>query len=105
PPDPRPARAPRPGPTSTPSSADALNGARNEITTYRSVISDDTALPARLDRLVLAAEAGQFASDETSGRAFLSAVTARLQNELTLVRPNTASVITLTSRTGNVVIP
>jgi len=95
----------RPGPTFSPSYVDALNGARNEITTYRSVISDDTALPARLDRLVLAAEAGQFASDETSGRAFLSAVTARLQNELTLVRPNTASVITLTSRTGNVVIP
>ena len=95
----------RSGPRFSAAYLSALAAARQRVRTYRSLVADNTALPDRLDQLLLVAEAGQFASSEQLGEEFLGQVTARLQTEFTAVRPNTTQPITLTSHTGNVPVP
>jgi hypothetical protein len=93
----------RPGPGFSSTYLSHLTEARQAISTYRSIITDDRALPERLEELVLLAESGQFASDEGLGEQFLDAVTTTLRDQLGLVAPDTRQIVTLASRNG--VIP
>jgi Family of unknown function (DUF6049) len=93
----------RTGPTFSAAYLADLNQARNRIATYRAVIAEDAKLPDQLERYLLIAEAGQFASNEDLGREFLQAIIDTLRKQLALVAPDTTTQDrTLTSRTGNI---
>ncbi|MFN2544380.1 MAG: DUF6049 family protein [Actinomycetota bacterium] len=93
------------GPTFSPEYLSDLGGARERISTYRSLFTEQRDLPDNLAKLVLVAEAGQFASREDLGEAFLQDVSRRLAGQFKRVAPDTSSTVTLTSRSGNVYVP
>jgi hypothetical protein len=103
PPHPKPAElSGRSGPTFSGVYLSDLTTARGAIITYRSILTEKSTLPARLFRLVLLAESGQFATQEDDGERFLRAVIDRLQQQFGLVTADTSNPVTLTQRSGNV---
>ena len=64
-----------------------------------------TPLASDLQRVIFRAEAGQFATQEGVGLAYLSSITDRLTKEFHAVSPDTSSIVTLTSRNGTIPVP
>ena len=94
-----------PGPSFSTTYLTEMNDTRSSIEVYRSIITDDRDLPAQLEQVVLLAESGQFASDETLGESFLEDVRSRLQQQYRLVAPDTSvPVRTLSSHNGRIPI-
>jgi hypothetical protein len=88
------------GPTFSADYLADLQGARDTIGIYQSVFPRENGLPDNLLRMVLLAEAGQFASQEDLGRAFIDAIAGKLTGQFRLVSADTRIPVTLASRSG-----
>ncbi|HXF36355.1 MAG TPA: DUF6049 family protein [Actinomycetota bacterium] len=81
-----------------------LKRARRLVEDYRSMLVEESPLPAALATRLLVAEGGQFVGDEAAGLAFVDAVRSRVEEEFAKIRPETAPLFTLTTRSGTIPI-
>ena len=81
-----------------------LKRARRMLEDYRSMLVEESPLPAALATRLLVAEGGQFVGNELAGLAFVDAVRSRLEEEFRKIRPETAPLFTLTTRSGTIPI-
>jgi hypothetical protein len=82
----------------------ALRTARNDIASYRSMLTTASPFPDRLDRNLLYAEAGQYVGNEVAGRPWLVEVDTFLAGVFARTAPNTSQTFTFTARTGTIPI-
>jgi hypothetical protein len=80
-----------------------LKAARRDLDAYRSMLTEESAEPARLATMLLLAESGQYVQDETNGRAFIDAVRDEVGAVFHAVRADTGQMLTLTSSTGGAI--
>jgi Family of unknown function (DUF6049) len=79
-----------------------LDGARQDLDTYRSMLARETPLPRELESDLLTAESDRFTPSSISGAGFVAAVRERLREEFRKVGLETAPLFTLPSRGGNI---
>ncbi len=84
--------------------ATTIRTARDDIASYRSMLTVASPFPDRLDRNLLYAEAGQYVGNEAQGRSWLVQVHAFLADVFARTAPNTSQTFTFTARTGTVPI-
>jgi len=77
-----------------------LKQTRRRVDTLRSMLPPESEEPARLDSMLLLAEAGQYLSDPTGGLAFVRAVRDEVDAVLASLTLGTVSTVTLTSESG-----
>jgi hypothetical protein len=80
---------------------DELRQARRRISTYRSMLVDESEQPERLDTMLLLAESRQYLSDPADGLVFVADVRDAVSAVFRSVTVDTADVITLTSSRGS----
>ncbi len=81
---------------------EAIRDQRRNIAAYRSMLSGPSPQPARLERDLLFAEAGQYVADPTAGRAWYDQVHAVTGSIFEEVLPDVAQEFLLTSSEGSI---
>jgi hypothetical protein len=81
---------------------DAIRDQRRNVTAYRSMLTAPSPQPARLDRNLLYAEAGQYVAEPDVGRQWYDQVNAVTGSVFSGVLPDVAQEFLLTSGTGTI---
>jgi hypothetical protein len=92
---PSPARFPR-------DYVDAIRDQRRNVAAYRSMLAGPSPQPARLDRDLLYAEAGEYVADTTAGRRWYDQVNTVTRSIFQSVLPDVEQEFLLTSREGSI---
>lgn len=92
-------------PSSTPfvrDYAEAIRQERRDVNAYRSMLVDPSAVPDRLDRNLLYAEAGQFVVDEAAGRSWIDQVNSITEAVFAQAQPEGPQAFAFTARAGTI---
>jgi hypothetical protein len=86
----------------TPAYGDALAATDARVTAFGTIVEEPATDTDRLRRSMFYAEASQYIGNEGSGRMWIEAVNGAIDRTFAGLRPDTARVLTFTSRSGTI---